>query len=97
MTASIEPTHTQTGDRRRGFGWLTVLLVAAAGVYCGARWHASIGPRLRMHAAKGDAADDHEARGSAELWTCRRPSASHSGSPGSLSDLSYAAHAAQRR
>jgi Cu(I)/Ag(I) efflux system membrane fusion protein len=70
MTASIEPTHAQTGGRRRGFGWLTVLLVAAAGVYCGARWHASIGPRLGMHAAKSDAADDHEHRGSAELWTC---------------------------
>lgn len=56
--------------RRSGFGWLTVMLIALAGVYSGARWHASIGPWFRMSDSDDVPVHDPEQNSATELWTC---------------------------
>lgn len=56
--------------RRSGFGWLTVILIALAGVYSGARWHAPIGAWLCMNETTDVPAHDREPTDATELWTC---------------------------
>lgn len=59
-----------TPVRRSGFGWLTVILIALAGVYSGARWHTSIGPWLKMNETTDVPAHDRDPADATELWTC---------------------------